>query len=459
MLKMLRKLRLRLTLVYLLASLGLVTVLGAGTYGLLAVYFQQSTDHALQYKMAIEFQALGISLPSELEGAEQAWSQKNNHPAATFTPSGGNGLASEEESEGSQNASTPGINQFYPGGDDNDRYDGLLAPVFVVPAAGSTVNAGAPIVKDPQSISQALKAGSDLRTIQLDDGSRLRLLTYRIGSGGVLQVGRLLTDQDRLLSQYLAGLLILGSASSLFLALASWVIAGRSIKPTQHAWEQQQQFISNASHELRTPLTILRANAEYALRNLSPVDREKSLQDIIEESDHMNRIVEDLLLLSRIDAKRLSLAADLVSLSDLLVETAHQVEVLASAKQVSLVLDPIMGAARCDRFRLRQVLLILLDNALRFTPAGGTIRMGSENRGSEVILHVVDNGSGIPAEHLEHIFERFYQVPGQRTETQGNGLGLSIAQGLVEAQHGKITITSTPGAGTSVKIVLPSMGE
>lgn len=455
---MLRKLRLRLTLVYLLASLGLVILLGAGTYGLLALYFQQSTDHALEYKMAIEFQALGISLPGELEVAEQAWSQMTDHLAATYTPSGGNGMASEEESEGSQNAAVPGTNQFYPGGDENDRYDGLLAPVFVVPAAGSTVNAGAPIVKDPQAISQALRTGSDLRTIQLDDGSRLRLLTYRIGSGGVLQVGRLLTDQDRLLAQYLAGLLILGSASSLFLALASWVIAGRSIKPTQHAWDQQQQFISNASHELRTPLTILRANADYALRNPSPVEREKSLQDIIGESDHMNMIVEDLLLLSRIDAKRLALDAEPVSISDLLVETAHQVEVLASAKKVSLVLEPIAGIARCDRFRLRQVLLILLDNALRFTPAGGTIRMRSENRGREVVLHVVDNGAGIPAEHLERIFERFYQVPGMNNETQGNGLGLSIAKGLIEAQHGKITITSTPGTGTSVEIALPLAG-
>jgi signal transduction histidine kinase len=84
--------------------------------------------------------------------------------------------------------------------------------------------------------------------------------------------------------------------------------------------------------------------------------------------------------------------------------------------------------------------------------------MGSENQGREVVLHVVDNGSGIPAEHLKHIFERFYQVPGQNMDTQGNGLGLSIARGLVEAQHGKITITSAAGAGTSVKIVLPAEG-
>ena len=82
--------------------------------------------------------------------------------------------------------------------------------------------------------------------------------------------------------------------------------------------------------------------------------------------------------------------------------------------------------------------------------------MGSENRVRHVVLHVVDNGRGIPAEHLEHIFERFYQVPGQSMESYGNGLGLSIAQGLVEAQHGKISISSIPGTGTRVQIVLPS---
>jgi len=453
---MLKLLRFRLTMVYLLASLGLVTVIGAGTYALLAIYFQQSTDHALQYKMAMEFQALGIQLPGELETAEQSWIQNNDHQAATYTPTRGNNWIPEGEPEDGQSTVQPGSNQVYAGGEENDRYDGFLAPVFVIPAGSNSAGMGAPIVNDPLAISIALRTGSDLRTIRLDDGSRLRLLTYQYGNGGVLQVGRLLTDQDRLLSQYLTGLLILGSASILVLAFTSWVIAGRSIKPTQRAWDQQQQFISNASHELRTPLTILRANADYALRNPSIVEREKSLQDIIEESDHMNRIVEDLLLLSRIDAKRLVLAAESVSLPDLLAETSHQVEVLASSKQVTLSLDPAEGTVRCDRFRLRQVLLILLDNALRFTPVGGTIRMGSENRGREVVLHVVDNGRGIPAEHLEHIFERFYQVPGQSMESRGNGLGLSIAQGLVEAQHGKIIISSIPGTGTRVQILLPS---
>ena len=471
---MLRALRLRLTVLYLLASLGLAALLGAGTYGLLSLYFQRSTDLALQYKMAMEFQARGLSLPSELAAAEQAWTQSNSPPAVssptatprlipTFTPIPAPALDGESDSEGEteglQGSPQPVASQVPSGSEEDDRYDGSLAPVFIVPAAGSASSSGAPAVTDPAAISQALQAGSDLRTIRLDNGARLRLLTYRINSQTALQAGRLLTDQDRLLSQYLTGLLILGSAASLVMALASWALAGRSIKPSQRAWDQQQQFISNASHELRTPLTILRASADYALRSPSTEEREKSLRDILDECDYMNRMVEDLLLLSRLDAHRLALAADIVPLPDLLAEIARTVEKLAAAKGGTISLDAAQGTVRGDRVRLRQVLLILLDNALRFTPTGGTVRLGAQASGREVVIHVADNGAGILPEHLAHVFERFYQVPGQPDEGRGNGLGLSIARGLVEAQHGKITMSSQAGKGTSVQIVLPAAGD
>ena len=452
---MLRVLRLRLTVLYLVASLGLVTVIGAGTYGLLALYFQRSIDLALQYKMATEFLARGLSLPPELAAAEHSWAQGSIHPVPTLTPFVGVNN-SDDEPESAQNTLPPGIGQPYDESMDDNRFDGSLAPVFVIPPAGGASNTSVPVVNDSAAIAHALQTGFDLRTDRLDNGSRLRLLTYRINNQTVIQVGRLLTDQDRLLSQYLTGLLVLGSVACLVMALASWVLAGRSIKPTQRAWDQQQQFISNASHELRTPLTILRASADYALRSPSTDEREKSLRDILDECDYMNKMVEDLLLLSRIDAHRLVLATDLVPFPDLLAETARQVEKLAIAKGVTLTLEAAQGAVHGDRVRLRQVLLILLDNALRFTPAGGTIRLGALIRGREVVVQVADSGPGIPPEHLAHIFERFYQVPGQPVEGRGNGLGLSIARGLVEAQHGKIVISSQTGKGTYVQIVLPA---
>jgi len=282
------------------------------------------------------------------------------------------------------------------------------------------------------------------------------LLTYNIGGGAILQVGRLLNDQDRLLSQYLFGLFVLGSIASLLMALASWVLAGRSIRPAQRAWDQQQQFIANASHELRAPLTLLRANADYALRTSSADERKESLQDIVNDVDYMDRLVEDLLLLSRLDAHRLTLVDDPISIPELLGETARQVEKLAVARDVHLSVESVSGTVRGDRVRLRQVLLIVLDNALRFAPSGGTIRLASHVSGRQVAISVTDSGSGIPPEHLPHIFERFYQVPGQEGDMRGNGLGLSIAKGLVEAHHGKIGIASQPGKGTSVQILLPA---
>ena len=238
------------------------------------------------------------------------------------------------------------------------------------------------------------------------------------------------------------------------LALVSWVLAGRSIKPTQRAWDQQQQFISNASHELRTPLTILRANTDYALRSASTEEREKSLRDILDECDYMNCMVEDLLLLSRIDAHRLVLADDLIPLAELLAETVRQVEKVAATKGVALTLDPAEGAVRGDRVRLRQVLLILLDNALRFTPAGGTVRLGAKIRGREAVIQVADSGIGIPPEHRTYIFERFYQVPGQNSEGRGNGLGLAIALGIIRAHGGRMDANSIVGKGTTFSVTL-----
>ena len=227
---MLRALRFRLTLLYLAASLGLVALLGAGTYGLLTLYFQRSTDLALQYKMAAEFRLRGLSLLPELAAAEQTWMENNgqqNGSSPTLTPFPSGYGASEEEGESEHGYIQTPAGQSASGDEGDDRYDGSLAPVFVVPDVGSTPADGAPSVNDPAANSAALQTGSDLRTVCLDDGSRLRLLTYRIGSGSVLQVGRLLNDQDRLLSQYLTGLLLLGSAASLILALASWGLAGR----------------------------------------------------------------------------------------------------------------------------------------------------------------------------------------------------------------------------------------
>jgi signal transduction histidine kinase len=190
------------------------------------------------------------------------------------------------------------------------------------------------------------------------------------------------------------------------------------------------------------------------LRSKEEGEREIALRDIVEEVDYMNRLVEDLLLLSRLDAKRLKLDVESVFLPELLTGIAHQMGKVAAGKGVQLMNEGKLATVQADRTRLRQVLLILLDNALRFTPAGGSVRMGAEEKGHTVRLWVADSGVGIAATHLPHLFERFYQVPGQPAEGRGNGLGLAIARGLVEAQGGKIAVTSEVGKGTRVEVRL-----
>jgi signal transduction histidine kinase len=465
---MLKSLHWKLTALYLFSALGLVVLLGAGTYALLLYFFQQSTDLAMQYKMATEFKILGLQLPAELAKSEQLWLQNNTHstalPAAaraTVTPSS---AQSSDENEGDGATSMPGSGTpGYQSGD--DHYDGELSPIFVIPLDSSGnqspstgLVSNLKIVDLAASVS-AIQNGSDLRTTLLSNGTRVRLLTYRTGlaSPAVLQVGRLLNDQDRVLNQYLTGLLILGATATIILALLSWWLAGRSLSPAQKAWDQQQTFVSNASHELRTPLTLMRATADYGLRSGPSGEQAKILQDIIDESDYMNHLVDDLLLLSRLDAHRLKLEHEVIDLSELLSDTLRQMEKVVQARGVSLLLDSSQGKIWGDRARVRQVLLILLDNALQFTPAGGTIRMSTKANGKFYEIRVTDSGIGIPAEHLPHLFERFYQVrSGGAEDSRSNGLGLSIAKSLIEAQHGAIHIESTPGKGTQVRLSLPA---
>jgi signal transduction histidine kinase len=467
---MLRRLRWQLTLLYLLAALGLALLVGAGSYALLSYYFMSETDQALDYKMAQLFDSYNLPLPADLANAQQVWTgasgrQPTAQPTSTRQPtqpatatavavSGGG----EENDEGSPETD---VESPHP----EDPYDASLAPIFVVPGNSSanpsvqTNTTAPPLIMDQDAAQAADLDGSDRRTVSLADGQQVRLLSYRTGKSGnippVIQIGRLLDDQQRILEQFMIGLLFLAALAVIALGGVSWWLSGRSLGPTQKAWEQQQAFVSNASHELRTPLTLIRASAEYGLRSRPPESQAKILQDILDEDEYMNRLVDDLLLLSRLDSRRLALKREAVDLPGLLAEIARQLENVGEEKGVRIELGELQGGALGDPIRLRQVLLILLDNALRYTPSGGVIRMDTRRVGRYQQVRIMDNGKGIPAEYLPHIFERFYQIPSSSAEdARSNGLGLSIAKSLIEAQGGKIKLESQAGVGTTAILLL-----
>jgi signal transduction histidine kinase len=152
----------------------------------------------------------------------------------------------------------------------------------------------------------------------------------------------------------------------------------------------------------------------------------------------------------------LKLEREVVSLPELLADTGRQIAKLAQERGVNLSIDNPQGQIWGDPIHLRQVILILLDNALRFTPRGGAIHIDAHPQGKLVQISVTDSGCGIPPEHVPHVFERFYQVSPGNEESHSNGLGLSIAKALVEAQGGKIHLESWLGKGTRVTISLPN---
>jgi len=464
---MLRRLRFQLSFLYLLAAVGLVLLVGGGSYLLMRYYLQETTDLALEYKMAQQYQKYGLALPEELQRAERTWLENNARltrgasALITALPSPTRGHAEEEEGETSEHAQ-PSALEAEAG---EDAYDGDLAAIFVSSLdangeviAGSQASA-APLFQDKEASLAAMQGGSDRRTTRLPDDSQVRLLTYRADvSGGpaLLQVGRVLRDQQRVMSQFLTALWILGGLSVFLLGVGSWWLSGRSIRPVQQAWEQQQMFVSNASHELRTPLTLINATAEVGLRQHPGASQQEALQDIRQECDYMNRLVDDLLLLSRMDTHRLKLSLEPIELKPLLAEVKSQAVKLAVDRGVEMVEGHVQGSVLGDPTRLRQTLLILLDNALRYTPSGGTVRLETRADGKQWQILVSDTGYGIPAQDLPHVFDRFYQVSRSGVDdNRSNGLGLSIAKGLMEAQGGSISIDSQEGSGTLAILSMP----
>ncbi|HEY7023031.1 MAG TPA: HAMP domain-containing sensor histidine kinase [Ktedonobacterales bacterium] len=232
----------------------------------------------------------------------------------------------------------------------------------------------------------------------------------------------------------------------------------------EQAFNQQKQFVADVSHELRTPLTALGGGLEMLLLGADRGDPEASrrlVRGMYAEVERMNRLTQDLLTLTRLDEGRAELALEAVDPQSLLETACEQAEHLAQGQEISFAIAPATPHVRADADRLRQVLLNILDNAIKHTPATGSIRLSAHPAaGAMVEIGARDTGSGIPAEALPHIFERFYRADPARARASqrsgGTGLGLAIAKGLIEAQGGAISITSTVGVGTTVTIRLPA---
>lgn len=227
----------------------------------------------------------------------------------------------------------------------------------------------------------------------------------------------------------------------------------------QEAFQREHRFTEDASHEMRTPLAVLRNEIEVALRrDRSPEEYRTILQRCLDQLLRLNRLTEDLLMLARAETSQSVLERQPVDLNALCEETVQYVQPLADERQLMLTvkLDSTPIYVLGDARRLKQVVMNLLDNALKYTPAGGRIHVEVERAGATAVVSVSDTGCGIAPDDLPYIFERFYRRrQKQENKNDGFGLGLAICRWIVEAHGGTIRVSSQPTEGTRFTFELP----
>lgn len=356
--------------------------------------------------------------------------------------------------------------------------------------------------KDPLD-DQGLWAGKMVFTADYAPGSNLQVLSVPLkterGPSGVLQIGYKL-DLINMTRRTLASVLTMLTLLAMFIAaFAAWMVTGHTLEPLEivtnvathiiraddlqrripitgpqddevgrliNAFNQtlermeslfnsQRRFLADVSHELRTPLTVIKGNIGL-IRKYKKVD-EETLLSIDAEVDRLTRLVGDLLLLGQAETGKLVLNLEKVALDTLLLEVYQQMKTLAGERVKLEIVEIDQVEVSGDKDRLKQVLLNLVGNAVHYSRAGGEVKLSLRREAARAVIVVEDNGTGIPAEDLPHIFERFYRGEKSRTRSpdSGYGLGLSIAYWIIENHQGGIEVESEINKGSRFIVWLP----
>lgn len=429
------KLRLQLTLWYVIALATTLVAVGALVYWLVGRSLDQQIDDSLR--------DVNVLAAQVLQDAQ---------------------LQSDDDSSGSG------------GGEDESHEEDEYATALASRLLGSTgdviplvLDTSGAVMANPRdlsledlplntAVSEARADGAYKRDLTID-GQHVRVLTQKVtlaGSDlGFVMTLKSLEQRDEDLQRLLVLLAIGGGVGLVLAAAGGLVVAQFAITPVRRSFERQREFVADASHELRTPLTVVRANAESLLSKATETEREP-LQDIVDESALMARLVDELLTIAQSDRAALEMEREVVDLADVVeaaeragrrLGTERQITVVGTSQHVSLDADPA---------RLHQLMLILVDNAVRYSPAGASVTITGTRERKQAVIAVEDTGAGISQEHIDRIFDRFYRVDKARSRAEGGlGLGLSIARVIVEAHGGKIEARSEAGRGTTIRVALP----
>lgn len=243
--------------------------------------------------------------------------------------------------------------------------------------------------------------------------------------------------------------------------LLSYILARRTLQPIEQAVQAQNQFIADASHELRTPLTAIKTELEVALRDKDLTIKEsRSLHEsTLEEVERLKNLTNGLLRLARVEDKTLKESLGECNVEEIVKEAVLKVDSLAEQKEISIEAELQDAWAHGDKENLIELLIIILDNAIKYSPSNSRIKISVQPRRIQkiVAIKIKDEGFGIRQSDLPHIFNRFYRADSSRSKQNifGYGLGLSIAKKIVEAHNGKIEVRSKAGSGTTFTISIP----
>ena len=459
--------RVRLTLWYVLLLAIILAALGAGVYLTLRQALYDNLDESLRSQASVLLSAI------QYDGERPS-------------------LATSE---------SPGVPT-----DEEEQFARIFSASKELTFDSSMAVGDVPINQDALDRALAGKATTRRAKIEEDDDS-VRILTSPVIRGGQI-VGVLEVGAEEEVEDVLATLLlIMGVAYPITLVVAvlgGVFLAGRALSPVgkittlarriteenlgqrldlglpddemgrlartfdemigrlDEAFRRQRQFTADASHELRTPLTIMKGQIDVVLqKQRGPEDYRQVLRAVNDEVDRLIRLAGNLLTLTRADAGEIPLAVESLGVAEVVSGAVEHVRSAALQKGLDLRLVPGNGATmRADEDLFLQLLLNILDNAIKYTPADGQVTVGWSVSGGRVELWVRDTGTGIPEEHVPHIFDRFYRVDKARSRSEGGvGLGLAISRWIAEAHGGSLRVESVPGEGSTFTVLMPVGGS
>lgn len=351
----------------------------------------------------------------------------------------------------------------------NNQSDfGATFSLWQITGASSTMSAtyidGTPFIDVRTVYHNALTHPSGYSTTLQINGQPYRIFDALVNlkhGTYLIQVDRSVGPTQVTLSSLISTLIIAGMAALILTLIGGLILTTRSMTPLLASWRQQQQFIADASHELRTPFAIIRSNLDVLLHHPHhTIESEMTyLGNAYEEVERTSALLENLLTLARAESHEQILNLSPVALSDLAKDVVESTRPLAEWQQKSITLNapenPCMVIG--DAARLRQLMLILIDNALRYSDAGACVVISVSCDTTSCELHVQDDGIGIPQNLLPRIFDRFVRAdPSRHRAEQGSGLGLAIAKWIIEAHKGQVFVQSKEGRGTTFTVIFPS---